>query len=71
MDAFFDEPDELGAASLGNLEEDPELGDTSGSANGGTPDYSVSNPSCMGAFATDGSDSGTDWTADWTAYPAE
>jgi len=71
MDAFFDEPDELAAAGLGNLEEDPELGDTSGSANGGTPNYSVSNPNCMGAFATEGADSGTDWTADWTAYPVE
>ena len=52
---------------MGNFEEDPELGDTSGSATGGTPNYSVSNTNCMGAFAPDG----TDWTTDWTAFPEE
>jgi len=66
-DALFDEPTELSSGALGNLEEDPDLGDTSGSANGGTPDYSVANTNCMGAFAPDG----TDWTTGWTAFPAE
>jgi hypothetical protein len=62
----FDESAELIVPALGNLEEDPDLGDTSGSANGGTPDYSVGNPNCMGAFAP----SGNDWTTgDWTAFP--
>jgi len=70
MDAFFDEPDEL-TDGLGNLEENPELGNTSGSQDGGTPDYSVGNPNCMGAFATAGADDGTDWTTGWTSFPAD
>jgi hypothetical protein len=50
-----------------NLEEDPETGDYSAAATGGTPDYSVGNSNCMGAFAEDG----MDWTAGWTAFPVD
>ena len=64
----FDEATEMAAAALGNLEEDPGLGDFSGAVDdSGTPDYSVSNANCMGAFAPDG----TDWTTGWTAFPAD
>ena len=62
--SFFDEPTEL-ADGLGNLEVDPELGDVSGAATGGTPDYTVSNGDCVGALGPDQED----WTAGWTAYP--
>ena len=61
--SFFAEDTEL---APGVTVVDPGLGDVSGAANGGTPDYSVSNASCAGAFAPDG----TDWTTGWTAYPA-
>jgi len=65
-DAFFDEPTELTEAELANLEEDPDLGDTSGSATGGTPNYAVGNTNCTGAFGP----SGDDWTmTGWTDFP--
>lgn len=71
--AYFDEPDRLSAAGLGNLVADPQLPaattaspDTRPSANGGTPDYTVGNDSCVGAFGPEG----TDWTTNWTEYPA-
>ncbi len=61
----FDEATEM-ADGLGNLEEDPQLGDFSGAVDGSaTPDYSVSNTNCQGAFAA-----GTVWTGDWNAFPA-
>jgi hypothetical protein len=54
----------------GNLEEDPMVGDYSPAATGGTPDYSVGNANCMGAFAsTDMAMNGVDWTEGWTAFP--
>lgn len=62
-EAFFPEDTELGPV---NSSEDPELGDVSGALDGSsTPDYSVSNANCMGAFAP----SGTDWTTGWTSFP--
>jgi hypothetical protein len=67
----FDESTAM-ADGLGNLEEDPGLGDFSGATDGtSTPDYSVGNANCMGAFATAGADNGTDWTVGWTAFPAD
>lgn len=65
---FFDEPTLLADAARNNLEADPGLGDFSTAATGGSPapDYSLSSANCLGAF---GGPSGTDWTADWTAYP--
>lgn len=72
--AYFDEPDELSAAGLGNLEADPELPAATTaapasrpSATGGTPDYTVGNANCIGAFGPEG----TDWTTGWTAFPAD
>jgi hypothetical protein len=63
---FFDEDSEMPGQD--NLEEDPGLGDFSGAVNGtGTPDYSVTNTNCEGAFAP----GGTDWTTGWTAFPAD
>ncbi|NNE20749.1 MAG: hypothetical protein HKN10_19945 [Myxococcales bacterium] len=68
----FDEATEMAAAARGNLEEDPGLGDFSGAIDGSsTPDYSITNANCMGAFATMGADNGTDWTEGWTAFPAD
>jgi hypothetical protein len=61
---YFPENTELPMSALGNLEEDPQLGNVSGATNGGTPDYSVSNPNCAGAFAP----SGEDWTTGWTNF---
>jgi len=56
---FFDEPDEL-IDGLGNTEDqDPMIVDRAAN------DYSAANANCMGAFAPDG----TDWTTGWTAYP--
>ena len=65
---FFDEPTLLSDAARNNFEEDPEPGDFSTAATGGSPapDYSLVNTNCLGAF---GGPSGTDWTAGWTAYP--
>jgi hypothetical protein len=40
--------------------------DTRPSANGGTPDYTVGNDNCTGAFGPED----TDWTTGWTAFPA-
>lgn len=66
-DNFFPEDTELPVAMLNNLEEDPQLGDVSGALDGGTPDYSVGNANCMGAFAPDG----VDFTAGWTNFDAD
>lgn len=65
---FFDEPTLLADAARNNFEEDPELGNFDSAATGGNPapDYSLANENCLGAFGGPG---GTDWTADWTAYP--
>lgn len=65
---FFDEPTLLADAARNNFEEDPELGNFDSAATGGNPapDYSLANENCLGAF---GGPAGTDWTADWTAYP--
>jgi hypothetical protein len=60
---FFDEDVEIPGA--GNLAEDPQMGNYAVAADGDTPDYSVGNSNCMGAFAEDG----MDWTQGWTAYP--
>lgn len=61
-------PEDTNMPAQGNLEVDPGLGDFSGAVDGSaTPDYSVSNGSCAGAFAP----SGTDWTTGWTAFPAD
>jgi hypothetical protein len=46
---------------------DPMLGDYEGAIDGETPDYSVGNDACAGAFAPDG----TDWTEGWTAFPVD
>lgn len=60
-------PEDTDLATGNFLGEDPQLGDVSGAVDGsGTPDYSVSNGNCMGAFAPDG----TDWTQGWTEYSA-
>jgi len=61
-------PENTNMPAQNNLEEDPGLGDFSGAVDGsGTPDYSVSNANCEGAFAP----SGDDWTTGWTAFPAD
>ncbi len=66
-DVYFPENVELAEAALGNsTDQDPMLGDISPAADGGTPDYSVGNAACAGAFAPDG----IDWTTGWTAFPA-
>ncbi|HSN84635.1 MAG TPA: hypothetical protein VLS88_18790, partial [Polyangiales bacterium] len=63
---FF--PEDTNMPAQNNIEVDPGLGDFSGAVDGSaTPDYSVSNTDCDGAFAP----SGDDWTADWTAFPAD
>ena len=69
---FFDEPDELTAEGLGNLEEDPqfaegETGDDRPGATGDTPNYEVGNENCIGAFGPEGDD----WTALWSAHPED
>jgi hypothetical protein len=62
-EGFF--PEDVNLATGNFLEEDPQLGDVSGAVDGsGSPDYSVGNSNCMGAFAPDG----TDWTAGWTEF---
>ena len=74
--AFFDEPIELTKANLANQEFDTgaELitqGAIDPAETGGDPDYSLVqgaiDAGCLGAFAPDR----TDWTAGWTAYPAQ
>ena len=61
-------PEDTNMPTQGNIEEDPGLGDFSGAVDGSsTPDYSVSNANCAGAFAP----AGTDWTVGWTAFPAD
>jgi hypothetical protein len=64
--AFFPENVDI-AGAAGNLEEDPEIGDYEVAATGGTPNYSLGNDNCAGAFAPDG----TDWTEGWTAFPVD
>ncbi len=64
---YFHENDVLVDSALNNAEIDPMLGDVSGSSTGGSPDYSIGNPACKGAFAPDG----VDWTQGWTSYPVE
>jgi hypothetical protein len=64
-DEYFAEDTELTDAARGNAEVDPQLGDVSGACDDESiPDYSLSNPDCAGAFASDG-----DWTVGWTAFP--
>jgi hypothetical protein len=63
--SFFDEPDELGVESLNNREEDPELGDVSGAATGGDPNYTVSNENCVGGLGPDQEP----WYEGWTDFP--
>jgi hypothetical protein len=61
-------PENTNMPLQGNIEADPDLGDISGALDGSSaPDYSVGNGDCAGAFAP----SGTDWTAGWTAFPAD
>lgn len=68
MASYFAEDTELAEAALGNsTDENPMLGDFSGAATGGDPDYSVGSSNCMGAFAP----GGTDWTTGWTDYSVE
>jgi hypothetical protein len=63
---FFDEPDELGADGLGNFAGlDPELGDVTGAARGGDPDYTVSAEECTGALG----ENQEKWYEPWTDFP--
>lgn len=65
---FFDEPTLLADAARNNTEGDPGIGDASGACTGtSSPDYSLTNAACLGAFGGPG---GTDWTDGWTAFPA-
>ena len=64
--SYFAENVAMAEASLGNLEVDPEVGDYSAAATGGTPNYQVGNGDCMGGYATP---SGEEvWTEGWTAF---
>jgi hypothetical protein len=66
-DEYFAEDVEVPLMAGMGMDVDPELGDVGPAVTGqGTPDYSAGNSACAGAFAP----SGEDWTAGWTAFPA-
>lgn len=66
-DSYFAENTEMADAARNNLEVDPEVGDYSSAATGGTPNYQVGNGDCMGGYATPSGE--VVWTEGWTTFP--